>query len=220
MTPDRTDAVIRVGKGRGFIIDADQRRYVITAAHCLPKLPLAHAATYLEERTYRNLLGPLLRRRATVWASCVFADPVADIAVLGEPDSRALSRQYESYVRLTDPVVPFTIGPLEFIQQQRRLPSGQVIHGPRRAKAQGQMLSLDLRWFGCHVTSLGRFASVEKPESPIAGGMSGSPILGLDGTAIAVASVWDQQDEDGPNPLLADVLPGCLLKAGLSGSAN
>jgi hypothetical protein len=33
-------AVVRVGDGRGFVVSAgDDDRYIITAAHCLPKHP-------------------------------------------------------------------------------------------------------------------------------------------------------------------------------------
>jgi hypothetical protein len=100
------NCVVRVGDGRGFIIEHcvkvrplprlrnrrlpmrkwAARRLVITAAHCLPKLPPACTTSYTHERTYQNLLGTL-GGNATVWAECLFVDPVADIAVLGAPDS-------------------------------------------------------------------------------------------------------------------------------------
>jgi hypothetical protein len=213
MTHERTDAVVRVGKGgRGFVIEADQRRYVITAAHCLPRLPAVHSFSYIEERTYRRLLGPLTAGRRTVWAECAFVDPVADIAVLAEPDNNSLPHEHERYVVLTAPVTPFLLGALMFVQQERWLPGGGpfggMIHGPRQAEAAGQMLSLDGRWFACTVKSQGGRAAVEQPEAPIEFGMSGSPILGPDGRAVAVVS-----SGEAANPLLADVLPGWLLRA-------
>ena len=110
----------------------------------------------------------------------------------GEPDFQELSDKHDAYVALTDPVVPFTIGTLEFVQQQLRLPGegrfSGVAHLPQQAEAKGQMLSLDRRWFACEVKSHGRVAWIEKPKSPIKGGMSGSPILGPDGAAIAAVS--------------------------------
>jgi len=42
---------------------------------------------YVEETTYKRLLGPLGGKR-TVWAECRFVDPIADIAVLGQPDNQ------------------------------------------------------------------------------------------------------------------------------------
>ncbi len=56
--------------------------------------PAAHGASYTEERTYRDLVGPLGRKRA-VCAECLFVDPVADIALLGPPDSQDLGEQHE-----------------------------------------------------------------------------------------------------------------------------
>ena len=93
-----TSAVLRVGDGRGFIVN--RRGYlgrmpvVITAAHCLVDaflangtqgLPLCHPGRYTEDETYKALLGPL-SAGPTVWASCLFVDPIADIAVLGQPE--------------------------------------------------------------------------------------------------------------------------------------
>ncbi len=108
-------AIIRVSvgtdQGRGFIVATENgERFVITAAHCLPKyscgacnaceaeepekccegtvtrLPPAHRASFPRERSYRNLLG-LLGEPGTVSAECVFVDPVSDIAVLREPNA-------------------------------------------------------------------------------------------------------------------------------------
>ena len=79
------NAILKVGDGRGFVVtldrypSGDELRVVITAAHCLPELPLPHPARYLKEYTYGNLLGPLDGKR-TVWAECMFVDVMADIA--------------------------------------------------------------------------------------------------------------------------------------------
>src|SRR5262249_44463616 len=74
-------AVVTVGDARGFIIEHTQHRLVVTAAHCLPKLPPAHPASYNHERTWK-LLAPLGEKPA-VRTECLFVDPIADIAVLG-----------------------------------------------------------------------------------------------------------------------------------------
>jgi hypothetical protein len=81
---------VRVGDGHGFVVEGQyDRRFVLTAAHCLPHLPPPAGLLDLEETTYRALLGPFKASDAacTVWAECLFADPFADIAVLGEPDT-------------------------------------------------------------------------------------------------------------------------------------
>ncbi len=89
-------SIVKVGGGRGFIVECRAklppvrhlrrfvtRRLVITAAHCLGKLPPATAAAFFYERTYKSLLGHLDGSKKDIWAECLFADPVADIAVLG-----------------------------------------------------------------------------------------------------------------------------------------
>ena len=40
--------------------------------------------SHTEERTYQRLLGEL-SGEPTVWAECLFADPISDVAVLGPP---------------------------------------------------------------------------------------------------------------------------------------
>jgi hypothetical protein len=91
-------AIVKVGGGRGFIIEHRRevppfngKRFasdhlVITAAHCLPRFPPCHSASNSYERTYASLLGTLDAAKPGVRAECVFADPVADIAVLSHPD--------------------------------------------------------------------------------------------------------------------------------------
>ena len=36
----KTSAVVRVGKGRGFVVEGKRGRIVLTAGHCLPKFPI------------------------------------------------------------------------------------------------------------------------------------------------------------------------------------
>jgi hypothetical protein len=53
-------AIIRVGDGRGFVVERrDHRdRLVITAGHCLPFLPPSVSMMDTQEKTYRDLLAP------------------------------------------------------------------------------------------------------------------------------------------------------------------
>ena len=45
-------AVVQVGDGRGFVVGAGEYdRYVITAAHCLPRQPKPHLANGVPELT-------------------------------------------------------------------------------------------------------------------------------------------------------------------------
>src|SRR5262249_57628847 len=117
MTDDELrNAVLRVGDGRGFVVECRNHlgmveRIIITAARCRPRLPspyehllqlpTPHPARYLEEETYQRILGPL-GAEPTVWVACLFVDPIADIAVLGQPDNQDLSEQADAYDQLVE----------------------------------------------------------------------------------------------------------------------
>jgi len=199
------NAVIRVGDGRGFIVkDAGRARFgwrneriVITAAHCLPSLSPWYPGSYSSERTYEALLGPL-GQEPTVWAECLFVDPIGDIAVLGEPSHEDLLEQSTAYKALVMTVRPLRIADI-----------------PRETSA--QLLSLEGEWFGCKVQHINDGPLwITDATKGIVGGMSGSPILADDGSAIGVVSVSggriDQlHTESGPNPRLAYHLPARFL---------
>jgi hypothetical protein len=189
------DAVITVGTGRGFVMAS----YVITAAHCLPRLPPAHRASHLEEPTYQNLLAPL-GETPSVWAECLFVDPIADIAVLGQPDDQELYDQAETYDDLVHSVRSLAISEIPRSWESAPWP---WLGYP------ALMMALDRRWFSCQVMRPGNSLWVKAASEPIRPGMSGSPILAPDGTAIGVVTLGDEQ----PHPHLADGLPGWCLRA-------
>jgi hypothetical protein len=54
------------------------------------------------------VLGPLGGKR-TVWARCLFVDPMADIAVLGEPDSQELYKEATAYDDLIGDMTALTV---------------------------------------------------------------------------------------------------------------
>jgi hypothetical protein len=106
-------AVIRVGAsgGRGFIVSAgEDERYVITAAHCLPRsrYPSPNLANSATELTFRNFLGQLSQKRLTIWAELYAINLCDDFAVLRAPDNQDLSDQFEQYEKFTE--APITIG--------------------------------------------------------------------------------------------------------------
>ena len=72
---------------------------LVTAAHCLPFFPPCRSASYQGEHTYKSLLGRIGEATA-IWAECLFADPVADIAVLGPPDTQVLPHRADAYEEL------------------------------------------------------------------------------------------------------------------------
>lgn len=119
------DAVVRVGDGRGFVIKApgyrfpDEDRLIITAAHCLPHLPPPHPWMHLEEKTYRDLVGAR-GDNPTLWAECIFANPVSDLAVLSGPDDQELCDKASAFNEF--------IGSLQKIFPVRAPPT-QSLHG-------------------------------------------------------------------------------------------
>jgi hypothetical protein len=170
MNFDKT-GIVRVGDGRGFIVKKNGDRFILTAAHCLPHLPpCIFAPYYTEEKTYGDLLGPL-GGATTVWAECLFADPVSDIAVLGTPDDQELTEQADLYQGLVQPAAPIRI---------RNTRTGEKIWA----------LDLDGEFKSCDVANKfdEQILRVNIPPDIIKPGMSGSPILGDDGRAVSLVS--------------------------------
>jgi hypothetical protein len=195
-------AIITVGDGRGFIVQVGFHRFVITAAHCLPFFPPCCSVSYTDERTYKNLLAPL-GQPPSVWAECVFVDPIADIAVLGTPDDQAFAESPEicqAYEALVNSVSPLSI-------------SDAPEEGP------ASLLSLSGEMMPCVVRCGGHALWTSNVPSPgIVGGMSGSPIMAADDTAIGICATGSDpldgehwHTEGGPNPCLTHHLPGWLL---------
>jgi hypothetical protein len=186
-------AVITVGEGgRGFIVQGD-RDYIITAAHCLPEQPPPHSDSYLEERTYKLLAR--LGEQQDVFAECLFADHVADIAVLGLPDDQGFPEGWAAYNAFTNSVSGLSISDAPDDGRAWLFSlTGELIPCRVQPTASGALWISD--------TAPGRYA-----------GMSGSPIVAADGTAIGVFCTSDMATGDGgPNPRLTYHLPGWLLR--------
>jgi hypothetical protein len=171
---------------------------IITAAHCLPFLPPDDAAYFFEDRVYDKLLGPL-GQKPSVWAECLFVDPVSDLAILLAPSW--------SFVEST---VPISIG-----------------DAPENGR--GWTVALDGSWFECavgdHHSIVVRNSYKEFKDPlfvtstlPIDGGMSGSPILSDNGMAIGIVNTGDEDlterpiaSHNTPNVRLTRSLPGWML---------
>ena len=223
-----TRAVVQIGRhgGRGFILAVGDKRYVVTAAHCFyDKLPVPHGARSSHEVTYRNLIGPLGDKRR-VSAECVFVDPIADIAVFGTPDTQDRWEEAQAYEELTGEVEAFRIGKMP-ARQSRRSPSRIVTMSGERpvikasrflepSACEARMLSLDGEWFSCQISCPRDLLWFDQAAQPVIGGMSGSPIVLPDGSAVGVVCTSEGGHSDGraggPNPMLAAHLPGWLLE--------
>jgi len=92
-------------------------------------------------------------------------------------------------------------------------PMAQTFRGNREATSEALMLSLDGEWFSCRITSVGSLLWIEDAAQPIRSGMSGSPVILPDGSAVGVVCVSvEGQREGGPNPMLFANLPAWLAR--------
>jgi Trypsin-like peptidase domain len=191
-----------------------EEKIVITAAHCLPHLPPPHPARYLEEETYQALLAPL-GDGPTIWAQCLFVDPVADIAVLGSPDSQDLSDKADAYDCLLEGMETLIVADAPAQGEELLKFGDHQVKNLTPGKGSAFVLSLEGRWLEGRVERRGNRLAFE-PEEFFKCGMSGSPIISAIGEAIGVVSV------DLLSPVLVDSLSVHLLRsitsAGLSGS--
>ncbi len=199
MVPDAVkrarDAIVRVGGGRGFVAETRRGRFVITAAHCLPALPPSHSASRPEERTYSALLGNLEGDgRLVIWAECYFADPIADVAVIGEPDEEVFGEQAKGFRAFTAARVGLPIAGIGREMEDR---------------VEAWLMSSNDEWTECSVAVVaawnGRMRVVVDDWTKMGLGTSGSPILASDGSALGIVS------SGSVNPVLARALPSGLL---------
>jgi hypothetical protein len=205
---DLAGSVLRVGGGgRGFLVAAGDARYIITAAHCLPFLPPPHLARYLEEGTYVRLIGPL-GAKPSITAACVFADPVADIAVLGAPDNQAFSDECERFETFTLALPPFDIAAPPPPSRKRLPPFGDNPPGfvPSEVAFPAHLLSLESAWLDVTAHHYRSGALSITPEKSTVNGMSGSPLISATGAAIGVVSTSNIA------ACLTNGLPGWFLR--------
>jgi Trypsin-like peptidase domain len=224
-------AILRVGDGRGFVVERRRRvnldveRIIITAAHCLPRLqppyehllrlPRPHPGRDLNEGTYQRLLGPL-GGELTMWAECLFVDPVADIAVLGQPDNQALSEQADAYDELVADMTALAVADAppqgtEVIEGEAITIGGVrydigPIERPTAGKGPARVLSLDGNWCEGRVERRSGWLKFE-PHAAVVEGMSGSPIINTAGAAIGVISV------ESMSPVIVDSLSTQIVRA-------
>jgi hypothetical protein len=167
-------------------------RYVITAAHCLPYLPPCGNRSSYIERTYRPLLGQL-GEAPSVWAELLFADPIADVAILGPPDAGEMAEQREGYEALVEGRQALWIGDLS-------------------EDAPVWLMHLDGSWMECRAARGPRGLGLSGAPKGLVSGMSGSPILSQEGRAVGVfvtsgGAPGELHTEGGPQVRLTTDLP-------------
>jgi hypothetical protein len=183
---DKWNSVIRVGGGRGFIANLAGQDVIVTAAHCVPWLAEFFAGG---DSVANNVVGPL-GAEPTISTGCLFVDPVADLAALGEPDPQDWPKDCVAY--------------REFVENRAMTVADASPASTRSMRA--LLLNLDRRPFSCGALLTSRWIWLEDLAEPIERGMSGSPIMLPDGTVIGVVG-WS----NGPDPFLAQQLPRWLL---------
>jgi hypothetical protein len=185
--PART-GVVRVGEGRGFVLQARRRggRVVVTAAHCLPELP--PLLSLVDERTYAAIIGPI-GGELTVPAECLFLDLIADIALLGTPDNRAYPAQSATFSAFVEDLAPFRVSLLD-----------------DRSEIPVRILSLEGEWLPGQATSFGEGLFLSDCE--VIDEMAGSPIVTMDGAAVGVVGT----EVDMPMSRLGDRLPSWSMR--------
>lgn len=215
-TKMNTSGVIRVGDGRGFVLEHRVyfdfrdgrgirkvcRKVIVTASHGLPHPPQMPVYSY-QDTTYGPLLAPL-GGEPSVWAECLFFDPVADVAVLGAPDSQALYEECEAYDALLETRRPFAVAAPE---------TGEA-YMPALDGVSWKPTNLEV-----HITVGGNGLSTGATLA----GQSGSPILNAKGQAVALVSKGHENalinmercrfSEMDMQPTLKLALPPWLLRA-------
>ncbi len=186
------DFLLKVGEGRGFVV-ADARHeelppLVITAAHCIQEMPAAHPWRYHDEETFL-LLGPL-SGEVGVYATVLFYDPIADVAVLGQPDVQMLSEHAEAYEQLLQSYTPLAVT----VPQER---GAGVVYDLKAEPRAVEYKCLQGFW---------KSPWLQVEGFPFEGGMSGSPILDTQGRALALVSAGD----DMASPCLMAAIPSRL----------
>jgi hypothetical protein len=220
MKMPEVSSVVKVGAGRGFVFEQKVRtpgwgnpeltkfnlvpfiryRRVITAAHCLPHFPLPHSGEG-HDQYYPDLLGVIGGEKPSVWAQLIFADPIADIAVLGCPDDQAMPEEAAAYEALVEPV--------------------KAIRIDKAQTGKGWMLSLDTpcTWVPTHLT-LNDYGTLCCGFT--LGGQSGSPLLNEEGKAVGLVAMGGEtgskdgskmvpNEVNGPQPILKRHLSAELL---------
>lgn len=167
-------------------------------------MPAFAAAADSRTSTYPRLIGPLGADQS-VTATCVFADPIADLAVLGPPDDQALGDEHDHYTAFLSTLPPFDItAPPP--RSRLRIPSEPPVFISNEISFPARLLSLDGAWLDCVACYLGGPLMIE-PEKLVVLGMSGSPLLSATGAAVGVVSTRNLAT------CLWNGLPGWLLRA-------
>ena len=187
--------IVTVGEGFGFVAEAENGdRIVITSFHCISSADFEGQDPLIDPvpPIYSAQLGAF-GEKPTVWADCLFANPLVDLAILGSPDER---------------------GP-EDIERYYALVTGASSIGISEIppNASGLLFSPHGEWFTCTVSRhLDGPLWIKDAAEDIPCGMSGSPIFSRTGAAVGILCSTDSREPSGPNARLMRDLPGWALR--------
>lgn len=190
--------ILAVGTGMGFVVATRRDFLVITAAHCLPDFPTPASFLFEEEYSYGKLLGRY-GTDPTVVGRLLFADPVADIAVLTAIDGQSAPEFCEAFEQLTEATEPLRVGALPAPVDKRgtiEIPGSVTTLGLEKAPVTIDFVHGNYNGGGLWTKGYS-----------IQAGMSGGPILLPDGSVIGVTVTTM-----GPHPCLPRHLPAWLLE--------
>jgi hypothetical protein len=137
----------------------------------------------------------------TGWAELVEFSATSDFAVFSEPDGQDLYEECKRYEELTRPAIMLGRPPVALKPHESEVGT----------ETEAWVLSLDGKWLRCTVQNGGRFLAIREGNDLIKGGMSGSPIIDINGAAIGLVSTSGGAGFSF-NPSLLDCLPPWLLR--------
>lgn len=181
-------AIVKVGKGRGFIVQGDRDRYVITTNYSLPFVSPCDPGSEL----WTFFIGGVENEASDILGECLFVDPIADIAVLGAPGN---PEHWEAFSKFVWSRPPISVGDAKF-------------------ESKALLLSPDGHWQSCSAGHNGGRLWISDAVNGIVGAMSGSPIMLDDRTAVGVVNCYEElkSTQGFSNARLAINLPGWLLQ--------
>ncbi len=175
--------------------------FVVTATHCIkwdPRGGMALGDHFLEPIETNS--GAHFRLKP------YFADPISDIAVLGEPDNQELPEDadaFEQWREHTDPI-PLAVVSLD---AGYNLPVHVFAY-------KDEWIRATLEWYGMP-GALPNGRILMKAKRPIVGGTSGSPVVDHGGRLVGVVSqaggAVSQPTYDGPMPIARLALPAWVI---------
>jgi len=190
-------AMVNVGTGRGCIIEGPRGRLIVTAASCIPKCSILAPV-----RPVKHFCGKLvaeLGNEPRIGVTCLFADSVTNIAVLGPLRGHSDESEAARFDALVN--------------------AGKALPVATASNDSGSwILGLDAIWISCRVQFFGGPLWLSGVSDAITAGLCGSPIVDHRGSAIGLVSVLAggagdiiTSADSGPNPNLMRSVPGRFI---------